>query len=307
MSTSIGREATCAFFSKMPFQEVDPAGNTKSWITRSANLVLTLSEVVAGSRLARDSNPDEYMVILPRGVDATITAGRETVEAAGDSLTIVPPGPSSIVAKGPGRIVRLIAAKNAPDLVAKSFNKHVYADGAPEVTPVVEWPEPVGGFKIRHYPLAQYLDPKGPRIQARVFRSTNMMINAFGNYYDRRSTSDLSPHSHADFEQMSLTLAGTWIHDLRWPWTTDLKTWQSDQHPEFEPPGLCVIPANVIHTSRDHGVGESTIFDIFSPPREDFARVPGFCRNESEYPLPAWKDDGKGAPVIPAWTTKPAG
>lgn len=292
MSNRPARQATYAFFNKMSFQEVDTANKTKSWITRTANLVVVVTQVEPGSVLSRDNNPDEYMVLLPRGVDATITAGKETIEAAGDSLNILPPGPSKVVSKSHGLIPRLIAAKGAPDLVAKSFNKDVYADGAPEVAPIVPWPAPVAGFKIYHYPLEKYYDPKGPRIQPRVFRSTNMMVNTFGHYRDRRPTDDLSPHWHDDFEQVSLTMLGTWIHDLRWPWTADMKTWHADEHPEFPPPGLCVIPAGVIHTSRDSGVGESAIYDIFSPPRMDFARKPGFCKNEKDYPLPA-EDDGK--------------
>ncbi len=50
--------------------------------------------------------------------------------------------------------------------MARAVNSDVYADGAPELAPVDLWPAPVGGFKLRHYPLAQYLDPKGDRYSA---------------------------------------------------------------------------------------------------------------------------------------------
>jgi len=34
------------------------------------------------------------------------------------------------------------------------------------------------------------------------------------------------------------------------------------------------------------GEGESSLYDLFCPPRLDFARKKGFVINEDEYPLP---------------------
>jgi hypothetical protein len=170
--------------------------------------------------------------------------------------------------------------------VAKASNASTYADGAPEVAPIVEWPAPVDGFRLRHYPLAKYADPNGERIQPRLFRSTNMMVNLFVHYKTRRDTSKLSPHWHEDFEQASLCFSGTWIHHLRWPWNANLADWKPDFHDAIGTPSIAIIPANVLHTSRDEGDGESSLYDIFVPPRMDFASKPGFVINEAEYPLP---------------------
>ena len=54
-----------------------------------------------------------------------------------------------------------------------------------------------------------------------------------------------------------------------------------------------IIPARAIHTSQDVGVDgdESSLYDIFCPPRIDFASKPGFCINEDEYPLPAMEGE----------------
>ena len=108
---------------------------SQTWITRGANFVVAISEVQPGAVLSRADNPDEYMVLLG-GVAATIRAGAETIEAAPESLTIVPPGSSEVVAKGAGHVVRVLSNR-ATDLLAKAENAATYADGAAEVAPLV--------------------------------------------------------------------------------------------------------------------------------------------------------------------------
>jgi hypothetical protein len=279
------REASVACFDRQEPQQVGADG-TRTWITRGANFIVAVSRVKPGSALVRDDNADEYMVILPPGTRARITAGSEEIEAGEDSLTIVPPGPSTVTALTDGLVARVITGK-ATDLMALAWNAATYADGAPEVAPVVPWPDPVDGFRLRHYPLAPLADPQGERIQPRLFRCTTMMVNLFAHYRTRRDTKALSPHWHEDFEQASLTLDGTWIHHLRWPWSADLATWRPDCHDEMTTPSVIIIPANVVHTSRDTGEGVSSLYDIFCPPRLDFASKPGFVLNEAEYPMPA--------------------
>lgn len=280
------RKATKAEFHKMAPQLVDPAGKARTWVTRGGNFAVAVSEVEPGAVLAREGNPEEYMVLLPPdGVSATIEASGARVEAQADSLTIVPPGPSTITATSKGTIARIFS-KASQDVMALAWNRDIYADGAPELAPPDLWPAPPDGYRLRHYPLAQYADPKGPRIQPRVFRSTNMMVNLFAHYRTRRDTTQLSPHWHDDFEQASLTLNGRWIHHMRYNWGPDLGTWREDDHGEMETPSVIIIPATVVHTSRDVGEGESSLYDIFCPARLDFARKKGFVINEDEYPLP---------------------
>src|SRR5688572_33370876 len=88
------------------------AAGSRTWISRGANFVVAISAVEPGAVLSRDDNPDEYMVLLG-GVAATIKAGGDITEAAPESLTIVPPGPSEVVAKAAGYLVRVLSNRAA--------------------------------------------------------------------------------------------------------------------------------------------------------------------------------------------------
>lgn len=255
---------------------------SQTWITRGANFVVAVSAVEPGAVLSRADNPDEYMVLLG-GVSATITAGMETIDAAPESLTIVPPGPSEVVAKGKGHLVRVLSNR-AADLLAKAENAATYADGAAEVAPLVPWPDPVGGFKLRNYKPFDY---DKPDTNMRLFRCTNLMINVLTKRTSPRDVKKLSPHSHDDFEQASLLLEGDYIHHLRYPWVPDMSLWRPDEHLEIGSPSVTVIPPKVVHTSRNIGDKRSWLIDIFSPPRVDFSRKPGLVLNADEYPMPA--------------------
>ena len=122
MSTAVARQASVSCFDKIAPQDIDASGKAKTWITRGGNFVVAVSRVEAGGALIRENNADEYMVIIPpNGPKATIRAGNEVIEAGPDSLTIVPPGPSTITAQGSGIIARIIS-KHAGDLIAKAVN-----------------------------------------------------------------------------------------------------------------------------------------------------------------------------------------
>jgi len=293
MSNLTMREATRVVYHGVAPQVVDPAGKAKTWITRGGNFAVCYSEVQPGAVLERPDNAEEYMVILPPdGTTASIEAGGTTIEAGPDSLTIVPPGTSRITATSTGVIARIFSRAES-DIMALAINADVYADGAPELAPPDLWPAPRDGYRLRHYKLGDYADPNGERIQPRCFRSTNMMVNIFLHYWTRRDTTALSPHWHDDFEQASLTLNGTWVHHMRYNWGSDLAAWRPDEHDEMATPSIIIIPARAIHTSQDIGPDgpESSLYDIFCPPRMDFAMKPGFVINEADYPLPETTGD----------------
>jgi hypothetical protein len=284
MTSTAARLATKVEFDKAPPQIAEP--KAKSWITRGGNFAVVVSEVEAGAVFTRASDPEEHMVIVPPGgASLTISAGGKTVEAEADSLTIVPPGASTITARSKGLYAQIFS-KASKDIMAQAANAATYSDEAPELAPPTLWPAPRDGYRLRHYPLGPYLKADGERIQPRLFRSTNMMVNLFAPFKTRRETTSLSPHWHDDFEQASLTLNGRWVHHMRYNWGPDLASWIPDDHEEMGTPSIIIIPATVVHTSRDVGKDDASLYDIFCPPRMDFARKKGFVINEDEYPMP---------------------
>jgi hypothetical protein len=264
---------------------VDPDGS-RHWITRAANFVVAVTDAVQGGTLARSHNPDEYMVLLTPGTEATIEAEGERMAAKGDSLTIVPPGTSRVTIERAGTAVRIFSNR-AADLAAMAVNTATYADGAPEVAPIVPWPDPVGGFRLRTYAMRDFPSPDPSPLKMRVFRSTNLMINVFEPWTRRRDETKLSPHSHEDFEQVSLALRGSFVHHLRYPWGPNKSAWCEDEHEHYDSPSVLVIPPRVIHTTQDVGDGTTWLIDIFGPPRVDFSSKPGFVLNASDYPMRA--------------------
>lgn len=257
-------------------------GMARTWVARGANFVVTVTEAQAGACLARLRHPDEYMVFLIDSA-ATISAGGEMIEAAPESLTIVPPGDSEVVLKGAGQVVRLFSHL-ARDLLAIASNAGEYGETTPDVAPLVPWPTPADGFKLRNYVVADYTQADS---NMRIFRSTNLMLNIMTPRMVARDVRKLSPHSHADFEQGSLALRGDWMHHMRYPWVPDMTAWRDDEHIAVGSPSLTVIPPKVVHTSRNLNDGGAWLLDIFAPPRMDFSSKPGKVANEKDYPLPA--------------------
>lgn len=275
------REASFARFHDMP-PVLRAADGAEHWVTRGANFVIVISRVQPGTVLARASQPDEYMVLLPEGLGAELAAPDGRVTSTGDSLTIVPPGDSSVVCAGAGYVYRVFS-NLATDLLTLADNADAYAAGAPDVAPLVAWPAPPDGWRLRHYALADYI--RAPDI-SRVFRSTNLMLNIFVRQTKPRNTSAMSPHFHDDFEQASISLAGTYVHHMRYPWGADLGEWRADDHGQVGSPAVVVIPPKVIHTTQSLGPDPTRLVDVFAPPRVDFSIKPGMVCNAIEYPLP---------------------
>lgn len=266
-----------------------------TWLTRGVSLCVAVTDAKDGTELARsaDAQPDEYALLLPEGVSAEISTPDETVAIPADSLTFVPPGASRIRISGAGTVTRVFSAKVA-DLLAQAVNAANFTDTAEtDVVIGANWPDPVGGFKVRSYALAAHFDPEGDRIQPRVFRSTNLMINVFNPWHTRRNPCTLSPHWHDDFEQASLAITGDFKHHIRYPWGSDSTRWHDDEHIFASSPSVCIIPPPAQHTTQDVGEGVARLVDIFAPPRVDFSQRPGFVLNEADYPAPEWVNDVK--------------
>jgi hypothetical protein len=273
--------AEYARFYAEPAQEVGEGA--KTWYARGQNFIVAYSEVEAGATLTRRGQKDEYCLILPETAPGVvIAAGSETVEVPGRSIAFVPPGDSTITVSAKGRLVRLFSTQS-PDINAKCSNAASYASSHPNLPPFKAWPDPPGGFRVRHYAL----DVEGEEGRfGRIFRSTNLMVNFLEPRIGLRDLKKLSPHHHDDFEQGSLVIDGAFVHDIRWPWTPDMTIWREDEHELLAAPSLTVIPPPAVHTSRSVLPGFNQMIDIFSPPRRDFSEKPGWVLNAADYPMP---------------------
>ena len=131
----------------------DDDANGRSWYVRGQNFILAYSEAKPGATFARSKQPDEYAIMIPdKDVSIEITAAGETVKVPGYAIAFVPPGDSRISVPNGGRIVRLFSYK-CEDIAAKCSNAESYAKPHPNIPPFEPWPEPKGGYRIRHYSL----------------------------------------------------------------------------------------------------------------------------------------------------------
>jgi hypothetical protein len=284
VSIGVNYPADYVIFRDLPPADRDGTGS-RHWYGRGQNFVVAYSDCagpVSLSRAAADQ-PDEWMLLLPgHDTGARIAAAGQIAEAPGHSLTVIPAGASSVEISGSGPVVRIMS-RNAADLCALAHNAGSYQRDHANVTPLAPWPAPPDGPRVRVYSLDV------PRLDGRfgrIFRCTTIMVNVLYPAQGPRDETRMSPHSHADFEQGSLALAGEYIHHLRWPWTADRRAWREDEHRFCPSPSVAIIPPPAIHTSQSLAAGINHLIDIFAPPRVDFSLKPGWVLNADEYPMP---------------------
>jgi hypothetical protein len=272
-------------FLELPPGDVTPLGG-RTWYTRAQNLVLAFSRLADGDTLRRTAaeQEHEYVVILPHDdISVEVTAGTESRTVDGRGVVIVPPGDSTVTARGAAELVRLFDVRTA-DLLPLCHNAASYERPHPRVAPLEPWPDPPAGHRLRVYRNADF--PLETGRFGRIFRSSAFMVN-FGDTKDGpRDPNRMSPHHHDDFEQCSLTVEGDYVHHVRTPWTTRIDQWHDDVHAAVASPGLAIIPPPTVHTSQAVGEGAHMLIDIFSPPRADFSARPGWVLNADEYPAP---------------------
>ncbi len=266
-------------FHDLPPTTTGEAGS-RTWVARAANLVLLYTDARAGEVLTRSGQPDEYALLLHSASPAVrLTAGGATAEVAEEAFVVLPPGDSSIEVLADGPLVRVFSTV-ADDLRDQALNADAYAEPDVRCAPLEPWPDPVGGFRLRVYPLAEH--PITPGRFGRIFRTTTLMVNFLAEEPTPRDPLKLSPHHHDDFEQISLALQGSFVHHIRYPWGPDSSQWREDEHREIPAPSICVIPPPTVHTTQ--GVGpHQQLVDIFAPPRVDFS-ASGWVVNADDYP-----------------------
>ena len=250
----------------------------RSWITRGANFATVINVGEAGAALSGTTIDEQFIYALEGGV--TVTAGNESISLGVEDLAIAPPGNWSIRFERSGHVVQQITADES--LAKQAANAATYANGAPEAAPIVAWPEPVGGYRLRRYSTLEAY-ARGGMVHA--FRTRKLMMVPYARFLEPRDETQLSPHSHADFEQGSVALEGEWLHHLRVPWTPNKHHWRPDLHLQVGSPSTTIIPAGVIHTSQGIAGEGMRLIDLFAPPRRDFSER-GWVDNAADYPMP---------------------
>ena len=282
--TAFKHASYARFYEEKP-QEAGAEADT--WYARGQTMIVAYTEAKDGAVLARADQLDEYAIVLPDdGVEIAIEIPEGTEVASGRSVVFVPAGPSEIIVRKGGRILRLFTTR-AADLVARCSNALDYTAPDPNVPPLQEWPAPAGGRKVRVYPGD--VAPEQGRF-GRIYRGQTIMVNFGDGRVGPRAADNLSPHHHDDFEQYSIALDGDYIHHLRWPWISDSTQWIDDDHARCAAPSVAVIPPPATHTSQGVAPGLNRLLDAFCPPRRDFSAKPGWVLNADDYPLPAEDD-----------------
>lgn len=257
---------------------------SRQWIVRGQNFVLVHTEPVPGDTIWSGSLSTEQVVLVIDEHGAMTGRGDgEEHKAEGPALVVVPPGASELVSTGSGPITQLIQSDEV-EWAARAANADAYVEPHPRVTPLAPWPEPVDGYRWRVYPMADV--PDEPGRFGRIFRTRAFMVNFLRPGNGPRDPRRLSPHTHDDFEQCSLVVAGTYLHHIQTPWGTDGTTWRPEDHARVGSPSVAIIPPPTVHTSQSIGSGVNHLIDIFAGPRHDFSAQPGWVLNADTYPAP---------------------
>lgn len=256
-----------------------PGDGWRTWITRAANFVIVYSEGEAGASIGGRCVDEQFAYVIEGGV--TVEGGGEQSALGPEHLAILPPGQWRARFDGRAALVQVMTAQE--EMAGHAANAATYAQGAAEVAPVVPLPEPPGGYRLRRYST---LDGYARGGIVHAYRTRKLMVVPYSRFLEPRDETQLTPHSHADFEQGSLALEGEWLHHLRVPWTANRRHWKPDRTVKMGSPSTLIIPAGVIHTSQGVAGEGMRLVDIFAPPRLDFAER-GQVDNAADYPLHA--------------------
>jgi hypothetical protein len=228
------------------------------------------------------ASSDETMVML-FNTSGKISGETLTAEAPHRSLSVIPAGHYEISLHGAGH--GCILSTDRKDTPAAALNAASYRTPDTRVTAVgPSWPRVKDARTIQVFEIDRLAAPAdNPRLK--MFQSATMSIN-WVDYDGPRDRTALSPHSHADFEQASLAVAGDFIHHLRVQWGKNANEWRDDEHKIAGSPSVLVIPPDLIHTTEGVGDGHHLLIDIFAPPRRDFI-AKNWVHNAGEYRDPA--------------------
>lgn len=244
---------------------------------RSQNTLVTWSEVSTLPSAIHHDADEETFVILP-DVGAVLSGNGAKAEAPARSICILPAGATAIEITAPGRVIRVFSP--VPEALARhAINGDDYAAPRTGVGPIGTPLVRIGEPGIRVYAIDEFKAVAGRRPPTFQTATMNIMwIEQDGP----TSRAKLNPHSHDDFEESALVIAGEFIQHLRTPWAADAGQWRDDEHVTCQPGTLMLVPPTMIHTSEALGPGRHVMLNLFAPARPDHIKS-GMVLNAREY------------------------
>ncbi len=267
---------------EFPLHETTGSSGLRHWTGRGQNFAVTYLESPSDGAAREFTSQDELMVLNLESPLALAGAGQK-LEAPSRSICILPPGSWSLKPAAGGRSV-VIQSLRADEDASGAVNAREYAARDSRIGPVGPPYVRQSGGGSAQVLLIDDIKAPADKPRLKMLQTSTLSIN-WVEYEGPRNRTQLSPHSHASFEQGSLGLDGDFLHHLRTPWGENAEIWQEDRHAQLASPSLMVVPVGLVHTSEGVGPGHHLLIDVFSPPRADFIGK-GWVANANDYATP---------------------
>lgn len=210
---------------------------------------MALTRLKAGDSLARAEQEHEYVVLLTDATtDIRVEAGAESAELRERGVIVVPPGVSSVTANGNTVIVRLFDHRTT-DLLEKATNSESYAVPHPNVAPLVPWPVPNDGDRLRVYNVDQI--PAEPGRFGSIFCTSAFMVNFIDLQEGPPRPRQALTAPPRRLRAVLVAVEGSYVHHIRTPWTAKRSQWRDDEHQLVGSPRWRSSPAHGAHQRGD--------------------------------------------------------
>jgi hypothetical protein len=253
-------------------------GASQRSFARGQNFTVERITAAAGDIL--EIGGTQEMIMLCVETDVVVSGCGHSVRLRPRSVAILPSGAYRLGFSQPGRIF-VLATGRTDIAIGQAINAARYDDPDARVAPVGEpFRRQRRADEIVVFAIDEVAPPPTNQ-RLKFIQSATMSIN-WVEYRGPRDRTQLSPHSHADFEQGSLAIEGDFVHHLRTEWKSNANLWRDDVHLEAGKDTLLIIPPELIHTTEGIGEGDHILIDIFAPPRRDFI-ANRWMHNETDY------------------------
>jgi hypothetical protein len=266
------READLVVLNDKPAQ-----GPLSRRTVRGQNFLIEWFEASQAATLGFASSHETIVMLF--GTAGKISGEGLTADAPRRSVSVIPAGTYEISLQDAGH--GCILSTDRQDTPPEALNAASYRTPDARVAAIgPAWTRVGNARAIQVFEIDKIKAPAdNPRLK--MFQSATMSIN-WVDYDGPRDRSALSPHSHRDFEQASLAVAGDFMHHLRVEWGRNADEWREDEHRLAGSPSVLVIPPELIHTTEGVNAGHHLLIDIFAPPRRDFI-AKNWVLNAGEY------------------------